>query len=307
MIQIIVQLLSHVRLFATPWTAACQAFLSSNNFQNLFKLMSIKSVMQSNNLILCLPLHTIKSYKKYSSIIPLKFKVFIFFSIIKHFSVNRIKISSQQQWENFQVSFIKFWDIINSLDKVKWSEVAQSCPTLCDPIDCSLAGSSVHGIFQAIVLEWIAISFSRGSSQPKAWTRVSRIVDRRFTVWATREVLAAVNMVLRIWDLFIYVWINNTSKGKIHKFCKGCSINVSLLCISLTAQFPFVEGLVFWVGSYGSSPRATLSSWSCGFGPKHSFSNSRPSFCFFTGFSLDSAHTGGFWTQTTIATPRHRW
>ena len=150
--------------------------------------MSIESVMQSNNLILCLPLHTIKSYKKYSSIIPLKFKVFIFFSIIKHFSVNRIKISSQQQWENFQVSFIKFWDIINSLDKVKWSEVAQSCPTLCDPIDCSLPGPSVHGIFQAIVLEWIAISFSRGSSQPRAQTRVSGIVDRRFTVWATREV-----------------------------------------------------------------------------------------------------------------------
>ena len=67
------------------------------------------------------------------------------------------------------------------------SEVAQSCPTLCDPIDCSLPGSSVHGIFQAIVLEWIAISFSRGSSQPRARTQVSRIVDRRVTVWATRE------------------------------------------------------------------------------------------------------------------------
>ena len=44
------------------------------------------------------------------------------------------------------------------------SEVAQSCPTLCDPMDCSLPGSSVHGIFQARVLEWIAISFSRVSS-----------------------------------------------------------------------------------------------------------------------------------------------
>ena len=72
--------------------------------------------------------------------------------------------------------------------EVKWSEVAQSCPTLCDPIDYSLPGSSVHGIFQAIVLEWIVISFSRGSSQPRARTRVSRIVDRRFTIWATREV-----------------------------------------------------------------------------------------------------------------------
>jgi len=67
-------------------------------------------------------------------------------------------------------------------------EVAQSCPTLCDPMDCSLPGSSVHGIFQAIVLEWIAISFSKGSFQPRDRTRISRIVDRRFTVWATREV-----------------------------------------------------------------------------------------------------------------------
>ena len=45
-------------------------------------------------------------------------------------------------------------------DEWEWSEseVAQSCPTLCDPIDCSLSGSSVHGIFQARVLEWIAMS-----------------------------------------------------------------------------------------------------------------------------------------------------
>ena len=64
---------------------------------------------------------------------------------------------------------------------------------LCDPIDCSLPGSSVHGVFQAIVLEWIAITFSRGSSQPKAQTQVSSIVDRCFTVWATREVLITHN------------------------------------------------------------------------------------------------------------------
>ena len=47
------------------------------------------------------------------------------------------------------------------------SEVAQLCLTLCDPMDCNPPGSSVHGIFQARVLEWIAISFSRGSSQPR--------------------------------------------------------------------------------------------------------------------------------------------
>ena len=62
------------------------------------------------------------------------------------------------------------------------SEVVQLCPTLCDPTDCSLQGSSVQGIFQAIVLEWVAISFSRGSSQPWDRTWVSCIVDRRFTV-----------------------------------------------------------------------------------------------------------------------------
>ena len=67
------------------------------------------------------------------------------------------------------------------------SEVAQSCATLCDPVDCSPPGSSVHGILQTRILEWVAISFSRGSSQPRDRTRVSCIAGRRFTVWATRE------------------------------------------------------------------------------------------------------------------------
>ena len=66
---------------------------------------------------------------------------------------------------------------------LKRSEVAQSCLTLCDPMDCSLPGSSVHGIFQARELEWVAISFSRGSSWLRYRTQVSRIVGRRFTVW----------------------------------------------------------------------------------------------------------------------------
>ena len=63
------------------------------------------------------------------------------------------------------------------------SDIAQSCPTLCNPMDCSLPGSSIHGIFQARVLEWAAISFSRGSSRPRDR---SCIADRRFTVWAMR-------------------------------------------------------------------------------------------------------------------------
>ena len=74
---------------------------------------------------------------------------------------------------------------------VFWSESegAQSWPTLCDPMDCSVPGSSVNGIFQARVLEWVAISISRGSSQPRDWTQVSHIAGRHFTIWATREAL----------------------------------------------------------------------------------------------------------------------
>ena len=65
----------------------------------------------------------------------------------------------------------------------------QSFPTLCNPMDCSLPGCSVYGIFQARILEWVANSFSRGSSWPKDWTQISHIVSRCFTLWATREVL----------------------------------------------------------------------------------------------------------------------
>ena len=61
------------------------------------------------------------------------------------------------------------------------SEVVQSCPTLCDPMDCSPPGSSVHGILQARILEWVAISFSRGSSQPRDRTQVSHTAGRFFT------------------------------------------------------------------------------------------------------------------------------
>ena len=59
--------------------------------------------------------------------------------------------------------------------------VTQSCLTLCDPIDCSPPDSSVHGILQARILEWVAIPFSRGSSQPKDQTCISYIAGRFFT------------------------------------------------------------------------------------------------------------------------------
>ena len=67
------------------------------------------------------------------------------------------------------------------------SEVARLCPTLCDPTDCSLPGSSVHRIFQARVLEWVTISLSRGSSRPRDQTWVSCIADGFFTIGSTKE------------------------------------------------------------------------------------------------------------------------
>ena len=65
--------------------------------------------------------------------------------------------------------------------------VAQSCLTLYDPLDYSLPLSSVHGILQARILEWIAISFSRGSSQPRNQTWVSCTAGSFFTIWVTGE------------------------------------------------------------------------------------------------------------------------
>ena len=58
---------------------------------------------------------------------------------------------------------------------------------LWDPVDCSLPGSSVHGILQARILEWVAISFSRASSQPRDRTRVSCVGGRCFNLWATKD------------------------------------------------------------------------------------------------------------------------
>ena len=62
------------------------------------------------------------------------------------------------------------------------------CSTFCNPMNCSPSGSSAHGILQARILEWVAISFSRGSSRPRDQTLVSCIAGGFITIWATRAV-----------------------------------------------------------------------------------------------------------------------
>ena len=101
---------------------------------------------------------------------------------------------------------------------LKWrSEVAQSCPTLCDPRDCSLPGSSVHGIFQAIVLERIAISFSRASSRP-------------------RDRFCFLTLCLRqLWDLIMLILSPFWKSGW------SCLYSTHVFCVKYTNKIIFSE------------------------------------------------------------------
>ena len=112
------------------------------------------------------------------------------------------------------------------------SEVSQLCPTLCHPMDCSLQHSSVHGIFQARVLEWVAISFFRGSSQPRDRTWVSCIAGRCFTIWATREVQHG------FWP--VAMWLSGNWWARKRKLFGG------QLAISLWYNESFANFLIFW-------------------------------------------------------------
>ena len=88
----------------------------------------------------------------------------------------------------FSIPFVlKFCDSLVICDCYCCCLVVCLCPTLCDPMNCSPPGSSVCGISQARILEWVAIPFSRGSSGPRDRTHVSCIAGRFFTIWATRE------------------------------------------------------------------------------------------------------------------------
>ena len=94
--------------------------------------------------------------------------------------LSKYKGKVQTLWSNlFVLTWLHPLPLLNVRKKVK---VAQSCPTLCDPMDCI-----VHGILQARILEWVAFPFSRGSSQPRDQTQVSCIVGRFFTSRTTRE------------------------------------------------------------------------------------------------------------------------
>ena len=81
------------------------------------------------------------------------------------------------------------------------SSVAQSCSTLCDPMDCNLPGVFIHGILQAKILELVAIPFSGGPSWPRDQTWISCFAGRFFTIWATRE---ALNLIILMFNITPY-------------------------------------------------------------------------------------------------------
>ena len=98
-------------------------------------------------------------------------------------------------------------------------KVSQSCLTPCHSMDYSLPGSSVHGILQARILEWVAFPISRVSSRPKDRTQVFCITGRFFTMWATREANVILNNKKSHWakdpvSLSAESWKGGTCTGK---------------------------------------------------------------------------------------------
>ena len=179
-----VQSLSHVWLFVTSWTAARQASLSITNSQSLLKLMSIESVMPSNRLILCLPclllpsiFHSIRVFSSESVLRIRCPEYWSSASVSGRFAAAAaaaslqscltlcdpidgsppgfpsLGFSRQEHW-----SGLPFPSPMHEREKWKWSRSVVSDSS--DSMDCSLPGSSVHGIFYSKVLEWVAIAFS---------------------------------------------------------------------------------------------------------------------------------------------------
>ena len=88
-----------------------------------------------------------------------------------------------------------------------YMSVAQLYLTVCDPMGCSLPGSSVHGIFQARILEWVAMLFSRGSSRPRDQTLVSCIAGRLYHL-SHQLIVIVKNRLLLMWNSMLLAIIS---------------------------------------------------------------------------------------------------
>ena len=111
--------------------------------------------------------------------------------------------------------------ILHDLFRHMHAKSLQSCPFLCDPMDCSPPDFSVHGFLQARILKWVAISFSRGSPQPRDWTQISHIAGRFFTIWVNREALRVVLKTDRGLD---QLWMRKKEAGRKRRLFKNAEI-----------------------------------------------------------------------------------
>ena len=125
-----------------------------------------------------------------------------------------ILISIKLYLSNFESAYFKV--IWVSVGEKVIALVTQSSLTLCNPMNCSPLGSSVHRILQAIILEWIVIPFSRGSSQPRDQTQVSFIAGRFFTVWATMVGIYKLDLINMFLNSLLYISLF----GKLQVFMK---------------------------------------------------------------------------------------
>ena len=94
-----------------------------------------------------------------------------------HYSFLPLRLLSSPMDRFMSFHFINLCDSLKRMKSAKKVSVAQLCPTLCDPMDCSPPDSSVCEILQTKILEWVAIPFTRGSSQPRDRTQISCIAD----------------------------------------------------------------------------------------------------------------------------------
>ena len=117
--------------------------------------------------------------------------------------------------------------------------IAQSCPTLQDPVDCSPPGSSVHGISQAGILEQVAIPFSRGCSGPRDRTQVPCSAGRFFTIWATSPTFCSSKTVSspRVFHFSLLIFLNSAKTLLNHLFTKFLQIT-GLTVPSASCQDP---------------------------------------------------------------------
>ena len=113
----------------------------------------------------------------------------------------------------------------------------------CDPMDCSLPDSSVHGILQARMLEWVAILFFRGSSHPRGWTWVSCIAGRCFSVWAAREALTQLCKALSLYSLTLnftkFLWDGYFYSSFTNNMSFQCVKNFAKVCMTLKSRYNY--------------------------------------------------------------------